>query len=297
MTYENCRLCPRACGVDRRTQRGFCGQSDVLRVARYQKHLWEEPCISGTRGSGTVFFSGCTKKCVFCQNYEVSRGMGTEITASRLADIFLELQDMGCHNVSLVTATHFVPGVLQALDRACDFLHVPVVFNCGGYERVETLKALEGSVQVWLPDFKYKSAELSARYSAAPDYYDRAMEAIAEMLRQSPRLVLDQDGILQRGVVIRHLVMPGAYRDSIAVLEALAESFGTENYYLSLMSQFTPMPSCKDYPEIDRRITTFEYRKVAQRALDLGFRGYFQDRDASSQAYIPPFGENDVKPE
>ncbi len=296
MTYEACRLCPRRCGVDRRVRTGFCGQSDRLRVARYQRHLWEEPCISGTRGSGTVFFSGCTLRCVFCQNYEVSRGMGREIGEERLAEIFLELQDMGCHNVSLVTATHFLPGVQRALETVRERLRVPVVFNCGGYERVETLRALERDVDVWLPDVKYKSAELSARYSGAPDYFERAMEALAEMLRQAPAPEFGEDGTLRRGVVVRHLVLPGAYRDSLDVLEALARSFGTEGYLLSLMSQYTPMPACAGYPEINRRVTSFEYRRAAERALALGFRGYFQDRDAADSAYIPPFGQNDVKP-
>ena len=290
-----CTLCPRRCGVDRQSQSGFCGETDTVRIARYQKHEWEEPCISGTGGSGTVFFTGCTLKCVFCQNYEVSRGMGKPITTARLADIFLELQDMGCHNVSMVTGSHFVPQILRALDAVRHKLHIPVVFNCGGYEAVDTLRMLEGYVDIYIPDLKYHSSELSARYSACRDYYPRAMEALAEMRRQIPTLELDADGILQKGVIVRHLVLPGCYKDSIAVLDGLRERFGTDGYLLSLMSQYTPMPACADYPEINRPITTFEYKKAMQHALDLCFEGYFQERTASSKAYIPPFGQNDGK--
>ncbi|MBQ9924764.1 MAG: radical SAM protein [Clostridia bacterium] len=288
-----CTLCPRQCGIDRSVGRGFCGEGDTVRIARYQKHEWEEPPISGTGGSGTVFFTGCTLKCVFCQNYEVSRGMGYEVTVGQLADIFLELQEMGCHNVSMVTGSHFTPQILRALDTVRDRLHIPVVWNCGGYESIETLRRLEGYVDIYIPDMKYQSSALSARYSACPDYFEKALPAIGEMLRQTGAPRFDEQGILQKGVIVRHLVLPGCYKDSIAVLDALHEHYGSKDYLLSLMSQYTPMPSCKAYPEIDRPITSFEYRKVSDRALALGFDGYFQQRSASSKTYIPPFGEND----
>ncbi len=288
-----CLLCPRRCGVDRSSARGFCGEGDTVRVARWQKHEWEEPPISGTGGSGTVFFTGCTLKCVFCQNYAVSRGMGKEISIDQLADIFLELQDMGCHNVSMVTGSHFAPQIIEALDRVRDRLHIPVVWNCGGYESIETLQMLEGYVDIYIPDMKYRSAELSARYSACPDYFEKAMPALGEMLRQVGAPCYDEKGIMQKGVIVRHLVLPGCYKDSIAVLDALHERYGSEGYLLSLMSQYTPMPSCKEFPEIDRPITSFEYRKVSDRAIALGFDGFFQARAASSRSYIPPFGQND----
>lgn len=292
---KNCTLCPRQCGIDRTQHTGFCGEGERVRIARYQKHEWEEPPISGTGGSGTVFFTGCTLKCVFCQNYEVSRGMGHEVTIPELAKIFLELQDMGCHNVSMVTGSHFTPRILRALDLVRDQLHIPIVWNCGGYESLETLRMLEGYVDIYIPDMKYCSSELSARYSACPDYFEKAMPALGEMLRQTGAPVFDENDILKKGVIVRHLVLPGCYKDSIAVLDALHGSYGSEGYLLSLMSQYTPMPACAAYPEINRPITTFEYKKAMNRALELGFDGYFQERSASNTAYIPPFGQNDEK--
>lgn len=290
-----CSLCPRNCKVDRDKTVGFCGMGGEVKIARYQKHMWEEPCISGTRGSGTVFFSGCGLKCVYCQNYEVSRGMGREISVPRLAGIFLELQDMGCHNVSLVTGTQFIPQIKEALDMAGESLKIPVVFNCGGYEKAETIASLENYCDIYLPDVKYKSGEMSSRYSSCADYYDRAMESLAEMLRQAPRALMDGEGIMKKGVIVRHLVLPGGYRDSIAVLEGIAANFGTKGFLLSLMSQYTPMPSCSAFPEINRPITTYEYKKVAARAEELGFEGYFQDKSSVGEKYIPPFGQNVVK--
>lgn len=289
-----CRLCPRRCGVDRSRQTGFCGEGDVARVAHWQKHMWEEPCISGTGGSGTVFFSGCTLRCVFCQNYDVSRGrLGRPVPPEQLGNIFLELQEAGCHNVSLVTGSHFAPQIRKAIDGVRGRLHIPVVFNCGGYESLETLRSLEGYVDIYIPDLKYRSSALSSRYSSCPDYYEKAMAALGEMLRQAPEIRMDDGGILQKGVIVRHLVLPGCHKDSIAVLDGLYDAYGSSGFLLSLMSQYTPMPACRQFPEIDRRITTFEYRKVSERALELGFDGYFQERAAAEKAYIPPFGQND----
>ena len=290
METIKCELCPRECRVDRNTTKGFCGQSSQVKIARYQKHMWEEPCISGSGGSGTVFFSGCTLKCVFCQNYEVSRGMGKEITIDRLADIILELQDMGCHNVSMVTGSHFVPQIKRALDMVKHRLTVPVVFNCGGYEKVETIKSLEGYVDIWLPDLKYRSDELAARYSSCSGYYDNAIAAIGEMLRQAGGLHFDGE-IMKKGVIVRHLVLPGYHKDSISLLEGLHENYGSDDLLLSLMSQYTPMPSCADYPEINRKITKLEYRRVSEKAVQLGFDGYFQEASSSGDIYIPPFAE------
>ena len=291
---EPCTLCPRMCGADRSQSTGYCGQSWDIRAARAAKHLWEEPCISGTQGSGTVFFSGCTLGCIFCQNREISAGgFGKVITPQRLADIFRELEGQGVHNLNLVTPTHFTPGILQALDLAKPT--IPVVLNCGGYERVETLRRWEGYVQIYLPDLKYCGSALGARYSAAGDYFSAASRAILEMHRQQPELVWEGD-LLKRGLIVRHLVLPGQWRDSVKLLDFLAESLPRESFLLSLMSQYTPTPACKAFPEIDRRLTTYEYNKVAEHALELGLRGYGQDRRSAREEYTPPFDLEGIDP-
>ena len=284
---DGCILCPRLCGVDRTERVGYCGSGSLPKVARAAKHHWEEPCISGTEGSGTVFFSGCTLGCVFCQNREISRGgTGREVTVEHLADIFKRLEGQGVHNLNLVTPTHFTPQILQALELANPT--VPVVMNCGGYERVETLRQWEGKVQVYLPDLKYFSTELSAKYSAAPDYFAVASKAIMEMHRQQPQLVWEGD-LLKSGLIIRHLVLPGCMKDSLKVLDFLDKNLPKDSFLLSLMSQYTPTENCKQFPEINRRVTTYEYRKVADRAAELGFSGFAQDRRSAKEEYTPPF--------
>ena len=284
---DGCILCPRQCGVDRTERTGYCGSGSLPKVARAAKHHWEEPCISGTEGSGTVFFSGCTLGCVFCQNREISRGgTGREVTVEHLADIFKRLEGQGVHNLNLVTPTHFTPQILQALELSKPT--VPVVMNCGGYERVETLRQWEGKVQVYLPDLKYFSPELSAKYSAAPDYFAVASKAIMEMHRQQPQLVWEGD-LLKRGLIIRHLVLPGCMKDSLQILDFLDNHLPKDSFLLSLMSQYTPTENCKQFPEINRRVTTYEYRKVADRAAELGFSGFAQDRRSAKEEYTPPF--------
>lgn len=284
---DGCILCPRQCGVDRTERTGYCGSGSLPKVARAAKHHWEEPCISGTEGSGTVFFSGCTLGCVFCQNREISRGgTGREVTVEHLADIFKRLEGQGVHNLNLVTPTHFTPQILQALELANPT--VPVVMNCGGYERVETLRQWEGKVQVYLPDLKYFSPELSAKYSAAPDYFAVASKAIMEMHRQQPQLVWEGD-LLKSGLIIRHLVLPGCMKDSLQILDFLDNHLPKDSFLLSLMSQYTPTENCKQFPEINRRVTTYEYRKVADRAAELGFSGFAQDRRSAKEEYTPPF--------
>ena len=284
---DGCILCPRQCGVDRTERVGYCGSGSLPKVARAAKHHWEEPCISGTEGSGTVFFSGCTLGCVFCQNREISRGgTGREVTVEHLADIFQRLEGQGIHNLNLVTPTHFTPQILQALELAKPT--VPVVMNCGGYERVETLRQWEGKVQVYLPDLKYFSPELSAKYSAAPDYFAVASKAIMEMHRQQPQLVWEGD-LLKSGLIIRHLVLPGCMKDSLQILDFLDKHLPKDSFLLSLMSQYTPTENCKQFPEINRRVTTYEYRKVADRAAELGFSGFAQDRRSAKEEYTPPF--------
>lgn len=282
-----CTLCPHMCGVDRSVSVGYCGSGVLIKAARAAKHLWEEPCISGDKGSGTVFFSGCTLGCVFCQNREISRGgVGKTLTAEQLAAAFRRLEEQGVHNLNLVTPTHFTPQILQALDLAKP--RVPIVMNCGGYERIETLKRWEGKIDVYLPDLKYYSPELSGKYSAAPDYFAVASSAILEMHRQQPNLVWEGD-LLKKGLIVRHLVLPGCWKDSLKLLDFLDDNLPKDGFLLSLMSQYTPTAACTAYPEINRRVTTYEYRKVADRAAELGFSGFAQDRRSAKEEYTPPF--------
>lgn len=284
---EGCTLCPRMCGVDRSVAVGYCGSGVTVKAARAAKHHWEEPCISGTEGSGTVFFSGCTLGCVFCQNREISRGgIGKELTAEQLAEVFRRLENQGVHNLNLVTPTHFTPQILRAISIAKP--SVPIVMNTGGYERVETLRKWEGTVDIYLPDLKYVSAQLSGTYSAAPNYFEMASRAILEMHRQQPKLVWEGD-LLKKGLIVRHLVLPGCVQDSLSVLEFLDKHLPKDSFLLSLMSQYTPTPACAVNKEINRRVTTYEYRKVADRAAELGFSGFAQDRRSAKEEYTPPF--------
>ena len=286
-----CNLCPRECGADRTKHFGFCGCGGRIKVARAALHYWEEPCISGEKGSGAVFFSGCTLRCCYCQNYAISSGgFGKEISAERLAEIFLELQRRGAHNINLVTATQYLVKVLRALDLARAGLHIPVVYNCGGYERVETIRALKGYVDVFLPDLKYYSGNLSWEYSKAKDYFEVASEAIREMVSQSGALRFDGDGMLQKGVIVRHLVLPGARGDSFRILRWLSENLPRENFLLSLMSQYTPAGECGGHRELKRRITTLEYDSVVEEAIRLGLtNGYMQEKSSAREEYTPPF--------
>ena len=289
---EHCTLCPRCCGVDRRTQTGYCGAGHTLRAARAALHRWEEPCISGedpARGSGAVFFCGCPLGCIFCQNGSISHGNeGKEITAERLAEIFLELQAEGAYNINLVTPTQYLPWIEEALRLCGERLTIPILYNTGGYERVETLRALAGKVQIYLPDLKYYDSALSARYSAAPDYFAAASAALREMFRQVGPVRFDENGILQSGMVVRHLVLPGSYKDSLKLLDWLAGEFLPENIRISLMSQYTPPPGMT-IKELRRPVFTYEYRKVCVRAEELGFLGYTQQRSSADAAYTPPF--------
>lgn len=292
----NCHLCPRGCGVDRRQTAGFCGATSKLTAARAALHPWEEPCISGVNGSGTVFFSGCTLRCCFCQNYQISQELhGKPITPKRLADIFLNLQDQGAHNINLVTATHYLPWILPALDLVKDRLHIPVVYNCGGYERTETVKALQDYVDIWLPDLKYYSSELSARYSRAADYFSVASEAIQQMIRQTGTPEFESFGpdeipIMKRGVIIRHMVLPGQKEDSIRLLHWIADTLPKGQYYISLMSQYTPFYKSHEYKELNRRITSYEYQKVIDAALKLGLeQGFMQEKSSAKEEYTPHF--------
>ena len=292
MKQTGCTLCPRACGADRTgTARGICGADHTLRLARAAAHLWEEPCISGTRGSGTVFFSGCQLGCVFCQNYKISTEcFGVPVTEERLAEILLSLQEQGVHNINLVSATPYTEAILRVLDRIRGKeLTIPVVWNSGGYERVETLRRLDGYVDIYLPDYKYHDPARAEKYSGATDYPETALAAIHEMVRQTGKYVIGEDGIMRRGTVIRHLVLPGGRHDSLACVDDIAQNFGTDDVLLSLMSQYTPFYRAAEFPEINRRVTTFEYESVCQRVREYGFEGFFQEKSSAKEEYTPPF--------
>ena len=288
----NCQLCPRQCGVDRTAgQYGYCQSPATPRVARAALHFYEEPPISGTRGSGTVFFTGCSLGCVFCQNRAIrSPERGREADAAALSEIYLSLADEGAHNINLVTPTHYADVVAKSLETVREKLHIPVVYNCGGYERVETLRRFEGLVDIYLPDFKYISPALAEAYSAAPDYAEHATRALCEMVRQVGAVSLDGEGMMTRGVMVRHLVLPGARKDSIAVLDRIAESVAVHDIRLSLMSQYTPDFAAPDAPQVlRRRVTTFEYESVLSHAMALGFEGYFQHPSSAKADYTPDF--------
>lgn len=306
---SDCNLCPRSCHVDRTAgNRGYCGQTATLRVARAALHMWEEPCISGTVGSGTVFFSGCPLRCVFCQNRDIAAGqVGKEITVERLSHIFLELQEKGAANINLVTPTHFVPQIAEALRLAkAAGLILPVVYNTSSYERVETLQLLDGLVDVYLPDMKYMSRDLSRRYSHAADYFGYASAAIVEMVRQVGEPIFEgtipeeaaesTDGedeyagpMIRRGVIVRHLVLPGQIEDSKAVIRYLYETYG-DRIYISIMNQYTPLSGLEPYPEIDRKLTAEEYEEVVDYAIELGVEnGFIQEGETAEESFIPAF--------
>ena len=291
---SRCTLCPRRCGADRAAGRtGFCGAGATLKAARAALHHWEEPCISGTRGSGTVFFSGCTLKCCFCQNYPISaEGLGKEITVEHLAEIFLNLQAQGAHNINLVTPGQWQPWILAALDIArAKGLRLPIVCNTGGYETVESVQAWRGYIDIWLADLKYVSSALSAELSAAPDYFAEAKPAIEAMMAQTGHPVFDADDILQKGVILRHLALPGHVDDSFAVLDQMAAWNDADPgcFLPSVMSQYTPFYKAAEHG-IGRRITTYEYRRVVNYAMDKGLvQGYMQQKSSAKEEYTPSF--------
>ena len=286
-----CELCPRRCGADRTKRPGRCGAGSRLKVARAALHFWEEPCISGSRGSGTVFFSGCSLGCCYCQNWKISaEGLGKEIDAERLARIFRELQDKGAHNLNLVTPTQWLPWILPALQKAREMgCTLPVVYNTGGYETEETVALLAPVVDIWLSDVKYVSSELSGRYSDAPDYFEVCQKAVRQMIAQAGPPRFDSEGVMEKGVILRHLALPGSVQDSFAVLDFLA-SLPEGSFLPSLMSQYTPFYRAKEQKPLNRRITSYEYDRVINRALELGLcQGYMQQRSSAKEEYTPPF--------
>ncbi|MBQ2824208.1 MAG: radical SAM protein [Oscillospiraceae bacterium] len=288
--FSNCTLCPRKCGADRLNGTGFCGGGKEIRAAKAYRHMWEEPCLSGKNGSGTVFFSGCGLRCVFCQNYKISaENTGKEITPSRLGEIFLELQEQGAHNINLVTAGHYVPQVITALDGVKHKLEIPVAYNSGGYELVSTLKMLEGYIDIYLPDFKYYDNELAAKYSSAPDYRQVVCEALEEMYRQVGAPQYGVDGLLKKGMIVRHLILPTHRHDSIKVFEELKRRFGTEKILVSLMRQYTPFYHSSEFKELNRKVCAFEYNSVLSKINEMGFNGFVQGKASAEQEYIPDF--------
>ncbi len=287
--FSHCTLCPRKCGADRTKGVGVCGVSQRIKAAKASLHRWEEPVISGEKGSGTVFFSGCSLKCCFCQNYKISHeALGTELDRQQLADIFLRLQDRGAHNINLVSGAHFVPEIINALELVKHRLTIPVVYNSGGYERTETIKLLDGYVDIFLPDIKYFSPSISKEYSGAEDYFEAASAAVLQMHSQQPRLVYEGD-MLKKGLVIRHMLLPGCRKDSIKILEWIHENLPEKSCLISLMSQYTPFYRACEHKQISRRVTSFEYNSVTERAVALDMEGFFQDRNSASEEYIPDF--------
>ncbi|MBR0349231.1 MAG: radical SAM protein [Clostridia bacterium] len=283
-----CNSCPRKCNIDRDSFKGICGAPANYKLARAALHFWEEPCISGDRGSGTVFFSGCSLKCVFCQNYEISRNSyGKEITEERLIEIFRELENQGAHNINLVNPTHYSAQLAQTLKKYKP--SVPVVYNTGGYDSVESLKKLEGLVDIYLTDIKYVSEAVSKKYSGAEDYFTVASEAVLEMQRQVGENVFDEDGIMQKGIIIRHLVLPCNVSQAMRMLDWVKENLPIDTV-LSLMSQYTPCGKASEYPTINRKLGEREYGMVLDYAEKLGFENVFiQEIDSSSTDFIPDF--------
>ena len=290
--YKECNLCARGCLVDRTEKLGFCKMPATLFVSRAARHYWEEPVISGTRGSGTIFFSGCSLGCVFCQNRDISRGetLGREISESELCDIMLGLEERGAHNINLVTGAHFVSKIVKSLEKAKSRLSIPIVYNSSGYELVSSLKMLDGLVDIYLPDYKYYSSEISAKYSNCLDYRERAEEAITEMYSQVGKCQYNAEGLLSKGVIVRHLVLPACRADSMSVLERISKILPKNDIIVSIMSQYTPeFARDTDFKELHRRVTRFEYESVLAEAEKLGILGFSQARSSASSVYTPDF--------
>ena len=289
---EKCALCPRLCKVDRTAgQKGFCGGGNLVKVARASLHFWEEPCISGESGSGTVFFSGCTMRCVFCQNKEISRGnAGKEITVERLAEIYMELAEKGANNINLVTPMHYAPQITAALDAARSRgLSLPTVWNTGGWERCESVASVRDYADIWLTDFKYFDSSLGEIFSKAPDYFSVAAAALEQMVKQTGEPVFDENGIMKRGVIVRHLMLPGHLDDTKNVLRFLHENYG-DSIWISIMNQYTPLCSDERFPELSRTVSDEEYNKAIDFACDIGIENAFvQEGGTVGESFIPPF--------
>lgn len=292
MNLKNCRLCPRNCGADRtRGNNGYCRAGASAKIARSAPHMWEEPCISGENGSGAVFFSHCNMQCVFCQNYKISRlGMGYEITEAELAAEFLRLEGLGVHNINLVTPTHFVPQIIRTIDTAKSAgLSIPVIYNTGGYETVETIEMLNGYIDIYMPDIKYYSDEYAVKYSAAPGYFKTASAALEKMLEQTGANVFDENGMMQRGVLVRHMLLPGLLNDSKKIIDYVFNSCG-DNVYLSIMSQYTPSGDLSRCGELNRRVNPRAYNALVDYCARKGIKNAFiQEPSSANSCFIPDF--------
>ncbi len=294
---QDCSLCPRECHADRtKGEQGYCRETEEVVVARAALHFWEEPCISGDEGSGTVFFSGCALGCIYCQNYNIANNkIGKIISIERLAEIFLELQEELANNINLVTPSHYILQIIEALDIARKKgFQLPVVYNSSGYEKVESLALLENYIDVYLPDFKYYDSGPATKYSNCPDYFTYASKAIKEMVRQVGTPVFNTKGVLEKGVIVRHLCLPGYLEDSKKIIKYLYETFGG-TIYISIMNQYTPLKNVEDFPEINRTITEDEYNELIDYAIELGVEnGFIQEGDTASESFIPQFDEEGV---
>lgn len=290
MSYFNCKLCPRECSVDRSRNRGVCGMGDTPALARAALHFWEEPCISGKNGSGAVFFSGCALRCVYCQNRSIATGnVARDVSCERLTEIYFELKEKGANNINLVSASHFLPHVISSIESAKkQGFDLPFVFNTSGYEKVESLKRLDGLIDIYLPDYKYAVVDDAKKYSSCPDYPEIALSAIDEMLRQQPKTIIE-DAIMKQGVIIRHLLLPGKVIASKIALKRLFERYG-DSVYLSLMSQYTPLPHVSNYPELNRRVSEREYSSFVDYAVELGItKAFVQTGESAQESFIPSF--------
>ncbi len=289
---SECTLCPRNCKVDRLSGKiGFCGAGEKIKIARAALHFWEEPCISGENGSGTVFFSHCNMGCIFCQNYKISSlGQGKIVTENEIYDIFMSLQEQGSNNINLVTPTHYIPQLANVLKNAKNNgLKIPVLYNCGGYENPDSLRLLEGLIDIYLPDMKYFSDKYAKLYSNAPDYFKTAKAAISEMYRQVGKFKINKDGIMEKGMIVRHLLLPGLLFDSKKILDYLYETYG-DNIFISIMSQYTPMPQVCDIPRLNKKVDKKYYDTLISYAQNIGITNAFiQEGEAASESFIPEF--------
>lgn len=291
MNLKKCRICPRKCGADRTKNFGLCGCNDKIKLARVCLHKWEEPCICGGNGAGAVFFSGCNLKCCYCQNYRISHeNFGKEISVERLSEIFLDLQEKGACNIDLVTPTPYTYHIKEALKLIKNKLEIPVIYNCGGYELPETIKLLDGFIDIYLPDFKYYDNSYALKYSGVKNYFEYASESLKEMISQTGKLKYDNSGIMQKGTIIRHLTLPNLRHDSIKLMEWISENLPNDCFLISLMSQYTPILEIKEkYPEINRRITKMEYNSILNKISELGLEGFSQEKSSAVSDYTPDF--------
>lgn len=293
MTNETCNICPRNCNIIRNEKKGFCGCSDKAYIARAAAHFGEEPCIIGSRGSGAIFFSGCNLKCVYCQNYEISRGeFGEKVDSRELSGIMLRLQNSGVHNINIVTGTHYTPVILDALEKAD--LKIPVIWNSSGYEKAETLRMLDGIIDVYLPDYKYADPVLAKKYSFAEDYPEVVLAALSEMYRQTGKYIIDENGLIKKGVIIRHLILPGQYENTRDVIDNVSDSFPKGEVLFSLMSQYTPVKYFKAFPELNCTVSEEQNDNLKHYMLFRGLEGYCQETISSGTAMIPDFKENKI---